>query len=48
MNMNDNNKQSFEELYYEDPKSGCLCLLFSLCVTIALGIILGMLMCAVV
>ena len=46
--MNDKNIQSFEELCQEDPKSGCLCLLFSVCVTIALGIILGMLMCAVV
>ena len=45
--MNDNNKQSFEELCQEDPKSGCLCLLFSLCVTIALVIILVLLMCAV-
>lgn len=46
--MNDyNNQQAFEEFCNENPNAGCLCLLFSLCVIIALGIVLGVLMCAV-
>ena len=46
--MNDyNNQQAFEEFCNENTDAGCLCLLFATCVTIALGIIMGVLLCAV-
>lgn len=46
--MNDyNNQQAFEEFCKDNPNAGCLCLLFATFFTIALGIILGVLICVV-